>query len=79
MNRRRREYGAYYHLVAELRLDRDRHLNYFRMSAEQMDHILSLIGGHLTRQTTNYRQSNEITLQKAITVKLLNYLQHMVG
>ncbi len=59
MNRRKRECGAYYHLVAELSLDPDRHINYFRISSEQMDHILSLIGGHLKRQTTNYRQSTE--------------------
>ncbi|XDV31444.1 hypothetical protein PO909_034127 [Leuciscus waleckii] len=71
MNRRRREYGAYYHLVAELRLDRDRHLNYFRMNAEQMDHILSLIGGQLTRQTTNYRQSIEPKQRLAVTLRFL--------
>ncbi|XDV50766.1 hypothetical protein PO909_019778 [Leuciscus waleckii] len=71
MNRRRREYGAYYHLVAELRLDRDRHLNYFRMNAEQMDHILSLIGGQLTRQTTNYRQSIEPKQRLQVTLRFL--------
>ncbi|XP_042578394.1 uncharacterized protein LOC109112564 isoform X2 [Cyprinus carpio] len=69
INRRRREHGAYYHLVAELRLDRDRHLKYFRMSAEQMDHILSLIEGHLSRQTTNYRQSIEPKQRLAVILR----------
>ncbi len=75
MNRRRRECGAYYHLVAELSLDPDRHLTYFRMSCEQMDHILSLIGEHLKRQTTTYRQSIEPKQRLAVT---LRYDKHVI-
>uniref|UniRef100_A0A8C1MDJ0 DDE Tnp4 domain-containing protein n=1 Tax=Cyprinus carpio TaxID=7962 RepID=A0A8C1MDJ0_CYPCA len=67
-------------LVAELRLDRDRHLKYFRMSAEQMDHILSLIGGHLSRQTTNYRQSIQPKQRLAVTLSFTSLaFQYRLG
>lgn len=40
--------------AVELGLDKNYHLKNFRMSSEQMDHHLSLVGADLTRQTTNY-------------------------
>ena len=42
--RRREEKGAYYNLVRELQLDAEKHHQYFRMSAEKMDHVLSFVG-----------------------------------
>ncbi|XP_017334041.1 uncharacterized protein LOC108271180 [Ictalurus punctatus] len=71
INQRRRECGSFYHLIAELRLDIDRHIKYFRMTAEQMDNVLSLIGADLTRQTTNYRASIEPKQRLAITLRFL--------
>lgn len=53
LNQRRRKQGAFHHLVAELRLDRERHHMFFRMSAEQMDELLSIIGPELHWQS-NY-------------------------
>ncbi|KAA0702513.1 hypothetical protein E1301_Tti021315 [Triplophysa tibetana] len=69
INQHPRGYGAYYHLVSELRLDSERHLKYFRMSVEQMNHVLSLIGDNLKRQTTNYRISIEPKQRLAVTLR----------
>uniref|UniRef100_A0A672S0U1 DDE Tnp4 domain-containing protein n=1 Tax=Sinocyclocheilus grahami TaxID=75366 RepID=A0A672S0U1_SINGR len=71
LNQRRRQLGAYYHLVSELRLDGDRHLKYFRISAEQMDQVLTLVGADITRQTTTYRLSIEPKQRLAVTLRFL--------
>ncbi|MEQ2305972.1 hypothetical protein AMECASPLE_003358, partial [Ameca splendens] len=59
LNQQRRQQGDFYHLVAELRLDSQRHYQYFRMSAEKMDELLSFVGPELRRQSTNYRAAIE--------------------
>lgn len=69
LNQDRALQGAFYHLVAELRLDSQRHRNYFRMSAEQMDQLLSLIGPEITRQSTNYRASIEPKQRLAVALR----------
>lgn len=71
LNQRRRQHGSYYHLVAELHLDTDQHLKYFRMSAVQMDNILSLVGADLRRQTTTYRMPIEPKQRLAVTLRFL--------
>nr|XP_057926689.1 uncharacterized protein LOC131128123 [Doryrhamphus excisus] len=71
INQQRREEGDYFNLVAELRLDKRRHQRYFRMSAEQMDHLLSLIGHELTRQSTNFRASIEPKQRLAVALRYL--------
>ena len=68
INKRRQEFGVFHHLVAELSLDRDRHLKYFRMSPEKMDD-LSLIGPDLTTQSTNFRQSIHPKQRLAVTLR----------
>uniref|UniRef100_A0A9J8CCY8 DDE Tnp4 domain-containing protein n=1 Tax=Cyprinus carpio carpio TaxID=630221 RepID=A0A9J8CCY8_CYPCA len=68
MNQRRKTFGAYYHLVAELQLDSEKHLNYFWMSAEQMEEILSIVGPD---QTTNFRDPIEPKQRLAITLRYL--------
>ena len=55
LNQRRSQQGDFHHLVAELRLDSQRHHQYFRMSAEKMDELLSVIGPELTKQNANCR------------------------
>uniref|UniRef100_A0AAZ3NVY9 DDE Tnp4 domain-containing protein n=1 Tax=Oncorhynchus tshawytscha TaxID=74940 RepID=A0AAZ3NVY9_ONCTS len=40
----RREHGQYYQVVQELLLDPGRHHRYFRMSAEEMETLLSFVG-----------------------------------
>ena len=69
INKRRQEFGLFHHLVAELSLDRDRHVQYFRMSPEKMDDLLSLIGPDLTTQSTNFRQSIHPKQRLAVTLR----------
>ncbi|KAJ0070133.1 hypothetical protein NL108_002460, partial [Boleophthalmus pectinirostris] len=71
INQLRREQGDFYHLVAELRLDSQRHHQYFRMSAEQMDLLLSYIGPELSRQFTNYRAAIEPKQRLAVALRYL--------
>uniref|UniRef100_A0A8C9XKI1 DDE Tnp4 domain-containing protein n=1 Tax=Sander lucioperca TaxID=283035 RepID=A0A8C9XKI1_SANLU len=58
-------------LVAELRLDNQRHHQYFRMSAEKMHELLSVIGPELTRQNTNYRSAIEPKQRLAVGLRYL--------
>ncbi|CAL9685174.1 unnamed protein product [Knipowitschia caucasica] len=69
MNQRRAQFGAYYHLVAELRTYPKKHLQYFRMSVEQMDQLLSIIGPTIRRQETNYRRSVCPSQRLAVTLR----------
>ncbi|XP_054589902.2 uncharacterized protein [Nothobranchius furzeri] len=71
LNQRRRQQGDFHHLVEELRLDSQRHHQYFRMSAAQLDNILSIIGPELTRQSTNYRAPIEPKQRLAVAVRYL--------
>uniref|UniRef100_A0A8D3C299 DDE Tnp4 domain-containing protein n=1 Tax=Scophthalmus maximus TaxID=52904 RepID=A0A8D3C299_SCOMX len=59
------------YLVAELRLDSQRHHQYFRMSAEKMDELLSIIGPEVTRQNTNYRAAIEPKQRLAVGLRYL--------
>uniref|UniRef100_A0A673HLI2 DDE Tnp4 domain-containing protein n=1 Tax=Sinocyclocheilus rhinocerous TaxID=307959 RepID=A0A673HLI2_9TELE len=49
------QFGAYHHLVQELRISPEKHLQYFRMSAQQMEDLLSVIGPDITGMSINYR------------------------
>ncbi|XP_059182158.1 uncharacterized protein LOC131960910 [Centropristis striata] len=69
LNQRRPQQGDFYHLVAELRLDSQRHHQYFRMVAEQMDLLLSIIGPEPTRQNTNYRAAIEAKQRLAVGLR----------
>ena len=41
---KRKEYGAFYHLVRELDLDEEKYIEYFRMSPRQLDMLQSYVG-----------------------------------
>lgn len=71
INQQRQEQGDFHNLVAELRLDSQRHHRYFRMSAEQMDHLLSIIGPELTKQSTNFRAPIEPKQRLAVALRYL--------
>ncbi|XP_033945025.2 uncharacterized protein [Pseudochaenichthys georgianus] len=71
LNQQRRQQGDFHHLVAELRLDSQRHHQYFRMSAEQMDELLSLLGPELTRQSTHFRAAIEPKQRLAVALRYL--------
>uniref|UniRef100_A0A1A8PU22 DDE Tnp4 domain-containing protein n=1 Tax=Nothobranchius pienaari TaxID=704102 RepID=A0A1A8PU22_9TELE len=70
-NRLRSEQGDFHLLVAELRLDAKRHHEYFRMSAEQMDELLSILGPELQKQSTNYRAAIEPKQRLAVALRYL--------
>ncbi|KAK7916408.1 hypothetical protein WMY93_012169 [Mugilogobius chulae] len=71
INQQRQQQGLYHNLVAELQLDPQRHHNYFRMSAQQMDQLLSIIGPEITRQSTNYRDAIEPKQRLAVAIRYL--------
>jgi len=52
--RRRDDLGKYARLVQELRLGSDSFHRYFRMSTEQFDYVLGLVGPHILRLPTVY-------------------------
>ncbi|KAK7939593.1 hypothetical protein WMY93_002919 [Mugilogobius chulae] len=69
INQQRRAQGDYYHLVQELRLDSERHHQYFRMSVEKFEELLSIIGPELRRQCTTYRASIEPQQRLAVALR----------
>ncbi|KAF3851383.1 hypothetical protein F7725_013155 [Dissostichus mawsoni] len=64
--------GPVQNKILTLRLDSQRHHKYFRMSAEQMDELLSLLGPELTRQCTNFRAAIEPKQRMAVALRLLD-------
>ncbi|KAK7938873.1 hypothetical protein WMY93_002199 [Mugilogobius chulae] len=71
INQQRRQQGDFYHLVQELRLDSERHHKYFRMSAEQMDELLGMVGPDIRRQCTSYRAAIEPKQRLAVALRYL--------
>ena len=53
----RKQYGEYHRLVKELELDGDKFQQYFRLSREQFTHVLSIVGPHVQKKHTNWRQT----------------------
>ncbi|CAB4037701.1 Hypothetical predicted protein, partial [Paramuricea clavata] len=52
--------------VRELRLDEQRFFQYFRMTPETFDNLLHIVGPHICKQTTNYR--NPISPQQRLAI-----------
>ena len=69
INEKRKEYGDFYHLFSELLLDRDRFKRHFRMDADQMDHLLCMVGHSISKQRTNFREPIEAKQRLAITIR----------
>lgn len=69
LNQARKQQGDYYNLVQELALDSKIYQNYFRMSAAQLEEVLSYVGQDLCKQTTNYREPIEAKQRLAITLR----------
>ncbi|KAL7400386.1 hypothetical protein ABVT39_011185 [Epinephelus coioides] len=67
INERRQEQGAYHNLVQELRASTERHRKYFRMSADEMDYVLSMIGpdGH------KFQKSHRVKTKLAVTLRYI--------
>lgn len=69
INQARKQQGHYNNLVKELALDSKRFHNYFRLSAAQLEELLTYIGPDLSKQTTNYWSSIEAKQRLAITLR----------
>ena len=66
--RRRQQFGEFHRLVQELRLDDQRFFQYFRMTPETFENLLAIVGSHIRKQTTNYR--NPISPQQRSAICL---------
>jgi hypothetical protein len=64
--RRRQQLGEFHRLVQELRLDEQRFFQYFRMTPETFENLLHIVGPHIRKQTTNYR--NPISPQQRLAI-----------
>ena len=68
-NKKRDYCGEYWLLVQELRLDEKRFHEYFRMSKESFDNLLSKIGPAIQRKGSNFRQALSPAQRLAITIR----------
>jgi hypothetical protein len=64
--RHAQQLGEFHRLVQELRLDEQRFFQYFRMTPETFENLLHIVGPHIRKQTTNYR--NPISLQQRLAI-----------
>ena len=58
--------GEFHRLVHELRLDEQRFFQSFRMRPETFENLLHIVGPHIRKQTTNYR--NPISPQQRLAI-----------
>ena len=54
---KRRESGEFHHLMKQLRQDEIKFKEYFRMSSNQFQQLLSLIKDDIEKKEVNYRDS----------------------
>ena len=71
LHRFRDRLGVFAHLVQEIRLYPEKHLEYFRMSKDSYDRLLSLIQERITKQDTIMRQAIPRDLRLALTLHYL--------
>jgi len=57
VNMKRREFGEFHPLMKQLRQDEDTFKEYFRMSSNQFEQLLSLIKDDIEKKEVNYRES----------------------
>ncbi|KAJ8349410.1 hypothetical protein SKAU_G00245400 [Synaphobranchus kaupii] len=69
--RRRRQFGEYHRLVSELRFDWGEFREYFRVSRDQFDAILRIIGPKIIRKDTTFRESISPAQRLAICLRYL--------
>ena len=58
VNMKRRESGEFHHLMKQLRQDEVKFKEYFRVSSNQFEQLLSLIKDDIEKKEVNYRESN---------------------
>jgi len=57
VNMKRGEFGEFHLLMKQLRQDEVKFKEYFRMSSNQFEHLLSLIKDDIEKKEANYRES----------------------
>lgn len=67
----RRQHGEYHRLVQELRLDDARFQEYFRLSRELFDELLTRLGDRIVRRDTNCRLAISPAQRLAICLRYL--------
>ena len=69
---RRRQFGLYARLLAELRNeDQASFKNFMRISPDMFDELLTRVGPRITKQNTNYREALDPGLKLALTLRHL--------
>ncbi|KAK6482916.1 protein ALP1-like [Huso huso] len=63
--------GEFHRLVQELKLDGARFRHYFRMSTTQSEDLLQIVGPHLYKNRTNYREAISEDQRLAICFRFL--------
>ncbi|CAN7938962.1 unnamed protein product [Ixodes hexagonus] len=72
--RSRETLGEYHHLVRDMRLDNGQYFfQYFRMTRQRFDHLLSSVGPRLQKRTTFWRKPISPTESSLVTFR---YLAH---
>jgi len=57
VNMKRSEFGEFHHLMIQLRQDEVKFKEYFRISNNQFEQLLSLIKDDIEKKEVNYRES----------------------
>ena len=57
VNMKRRESGEFHHLMKQLRHDEVKFKEYFRMTSNQFEKLLSLIKDDIEKKEVNYREN----------------------
>jgi wyosine [tRNA(Phe)-imidazoG37] synthetase (radical SAM superfamily) len=70
VNMKRREFGEFHHLMKQLRQDEVKFKEYFRMSSNQFDQLLSLIKDGIEKEEVNCRESISAEERLALCLRL---------
>ena len=68
INQRRNQYGEYHHLMEEILADEEKCVQYTRMKPATFRLLLSKVGPHLEKKTTNFRKP--LTPQEHLVITL---------
>jgi len=69
VNMKRREFGEFHHLMKQLRQDEVKFKEYFRMSNNHFEQLLSLIKDDIEKKEVNYRESISAEEQLALCLR----------
>ena len=69
INRKRKLFGEFHHLVNELLFDSSRFQSYFRMSPYDFDALVTSLRPLIRKRDTNYREAISAEQRLAITLR----------